>query len=215
MAAYRYFAHDDPAPPIARTPAERIQACAYPAGAIVGENIAAGARTADEVMAGWLDSPGHRRNIEAPEFAAIGVGVAQTADGIDLWVQDFGSVVDVGSVVPPPAPPAPPPAPPPGSTAPPAGGLAVTVVDCRRSKRSRRVVACRLRVDGLATPAGLRARLVRRGRTAARGSMRVHTPGAVRLRLTGGRPLPAGRYRLVLRLGDARARSAVRLGTRH
>ena len=40
----------------------------------VAENIAAGQRTAAEVVAGWMDSPGHRRNILDAELHQIGVG---------------------------------------------------------------------------------------------------------------------------------------------
>src|SRR5689334_13484732 len=38
MAFYKYFTHDDPAPPVARTWRERLQACGY-AGDGMGENI--------------------------------------------------------------------------------------------------------------------------------------------------------------------------------
>ena len=47
MAAYAYFAHDDPAPPIARDPFTRMQNCGYGSGGTLGENIAA--RPADAV----------------------------------------------------------------------------------------------------------------------------------------------------------------------
>src|SRR5512140_3493101 len=53
MAEYGYMAHDDPAPPVARTTADRLAACGY-SGAGWGENIAAGYQTADAVMQGWL-----------------------------------------------------------------------------------------------------------------------------------------------------------------
>jgi len=45
MAAYAYFAHDDPAPPIARDPFTRMQNCGYASGGTLGENIAAGQQT--------------------------------------------------------------------------------------------------------------------------------------------------------------------------
>ena len=61
MAKYGYFAHDDPAPPVARTAFDRIAACGYP-GNEVGENIAVGYRTPAAVMQAWLQSPGHRAN---------------------------------------------------------------------------------------------------------------------------------------------------------
>lgn len=48
MAAYGYFDHDDPAPPVARTWDERVTDCGYPHGA--GENIAAGYGTPAAVI---------------------------------------------------------------------------------------------------------------------------------------------------------------------
>jgi uncharacterized protein YkwD len=208
MAQFEYIDHDDPAPPAARTWIDRVHTCAYPVQAIAGENIAAGARTPAEVLAGWLASPGHRQNIEAPEFVAIGVGMARSADGIDFWTQDFGSVADPGSALPPAAPPPPPPPPP---AAAPAPAMQVAAGRCRRTKRSRRAVSCRVRVASLVGPARLRARLVRHGRTLAHRSVRVRVPGVFRVRLVGRRPLRAGRYRFAVRLGSAVARSSVRL----
>lgn len=93
MARYGYFGHDDPAPPVARTALDRIRACGY-TGNYVGENIADGFRTPATVMQAWLNSPGHRENIENPNFGAIGVGVAASSSGTVYWVQDFGSSVD-------------------------------------------------------------------------------------------------------------------------
>jgi uncharacterized protein YkwD len=82
MAARDYFAHDSPD---GRTFADRITAAGYPSPG--GENIAKGQRTAAEVVLAWLNSPGHRRNIEDCSFTTIGVGLAG-AD--DYWTQDFG-----------------------------------------------------------------------------------------------------------------------------
>jgi uncharacterized protein YkwD len=95
MAALGYFDHDDPAPPVARTVAQRLSACGYP-GRTWGENIAMGFTTPDAVLAGWLASPGHRANLEDPAFRAIGVGVA----GL-YWAQDFGGTADAPHAVAP------------------------------------------------------------------------------------------------------------------
>ncbi|HWL65652.1 MAG TPA: Ig-like domain-containing protein [Actinomycetota bacterium] len=92
MAAYEYMAHDDPAPPIERTWEQRVDDCGYTESA--GENIAYGYRTPEEMFQGWLDSPGHRRNIERAEFSAIGVGVATNVSGITYWTQVFGGEDD-------------------------------------------------------------------------------------------------------------------------
>src|SRR5581483_902814 len=123
MAQFDYFDHDDPGPPTATTPArtfaDRLQTCGYPYGA--GENIAEGFPDAQSVVDAWLNSPGHKANIENASYVATGVGVAEGSNGEVYWVQDFGVVADDGS--PPPPPPPPPPtttsAPLPTTTAPP------------------------------------------------------------------------------------------------
>jgi uncharacterized protein YkwD len=116
MAAYRYLAHNDPAPPVGRTVGQRLAACGY-GGGTWGENIAYGYRTPAEVVSAWLRSSGHRANIESRSFTAIGVGVATAANGTPYWAQSFG--VGTGTVAPPvsqppstqPAPAPPPPSP--------------------------------------------------------------------------------------------------------
>ena len=87
MALLGYFDHADPAPPKARDFSTRMRDCGY-GGGTMGENIAYGSRTAAAVMSQWLDSPGHRRNIENPEFTQIGVGTAGTSPH---WTQTFGA----------------------------------------------------------------------------------------------------------------------------
>ena len=42
MAEYGYMAHDDPAPPVARSWVERIAACGYTSNSTRGENVAYG-----------------------------------------------------------------------------------------------------------------------------------------------------------------------------
>ena len=112
MAAYGYMSHDDPAPPIARTAGERIAACGYASG-WWGENIAYGYSTPDSVMQAWLNSSGHRANIENPSYRVIGVGAAVSSGGTMTWAQDFGAYDDSGTGSPPPPPsPNPTPAPP-------------------------------------------------------------------------------------------------------
>ena len=117
MAAYAYFSHNDPAPPIARDPFTRMQNCGYASGGTLGENIAAGQQTPSDVMTAWLNSPGHRANIEAAAFRSTGVGVAVGGPYGIYWTQEFASGGGSGTPPPPPAPPAPPP--PPGSPPPP------------------------------------------------------------------------------------------------
>jgi uncharacterized protein YkwD len=116
MAAYGYFAHDDPAPPVARSAYQRARDCGY-GGSSWGENIAWGYTSAQSVVNGWLGSPGHRSNIESASYTSTGVGVAANASGQLIWTQNFGN--DSGSTPPPPPPAPTPPAPsPPAPPAP-------------------------------------------------------------------------------------------------
>jgi uncharacterized protein YkwD len=50
-----------------------------------GENIAAGQRTAQEVVTAWMNSSGHRAIILGSAFTTIGVGVAIAPDGTRYW----------------------------------------------------------------------------------------------------------------------------------
>ncbi|MBM9459684.1 CAP domain-containing protein [Nocardioides sp. zg-536] len=88
MAARNYFSHDSLD---GRTFADRIEAAGYRSWQLLGENIAAGQRSATEVMRDWMNSPGHRRNILNCSFTEIGVGhVVRARDGRAYWTQDFG-----------------------------------------------------------------------------------------------------------------------------
>ena len=101
MAKYLYMSHNDPAPPVARTTGDRLLACGYPATTSGwGENIAYGYTTASAVMQGWLNSPGHRANIENASFRSLGVGVAVSNTNRIYWAQAFGT--QSGSTPPPP-----------------------------------------------------------------------------------------------------------------
>lgn len=74
------------------TPAQRLTRQGY-RWKVVGENVAAGAGTAEEVVAGWLDSPGHCANLMNPEFSEMGVGFAvNTRDTYAVyWAQTFAT----------------------------------------------------------------------------------------------------------------------------
>ena len=68
-------------------PGQRITAAGYSWSAY-GENVAYGYSTPEQVMAGWMSSPGHKRNILDCGFKEIGVGLAQPGS---YWTQDFGT----------------------------------------------------------------------------------------------------------------------------
>lgn len=61
------------------------------AGCSIGENIAAGSRTPEDVMKGWMNSPGHRAAILRPTATHIGVGHYTDSDGRQYWTQMFTS----------------------------------------------------------------------------------------------------------------------------
>ncbi|WP_100206778.1 CAP domain-containing protein [Stutzerimonas stutzeri] len=59
----------------------------------IGENIAAGQGSADQVMAGWMASPGHCSNIMNPDFAEMGAAYAidKSSAAGSYWTQVFGT----------------------------------------------------------------------------------------------------------------------------
>ncbi|MEU1920564.1 CAP domain-containing protein [Streptomyces albogriseolus] len=66
-------------------PGERITRAGY-AWSTYGENVAYGYSTPEQVMQGWMTSPGHKANILNCSFKEIGVGLSGT-----YWTQDFGT----------------------------------------------------------------------------------------------------------------------------
>lgn len=72
MARHDYFEHQDLA---GHSPADRVRAVGY-REKLVGENIAYGPKSAEEVVQGWLQSPGHCENIMDPRFAEMGIAYA-------------------------------------------------------------------------------------------------------------------------------------------
>jgi uncharacterized protein YkwD len=59
---------------------------------VVGENVASGPQTAEEAIAGWLDSPDHCENIMDPRYAETGIAFAVNprSSGVIYWSQVFG-----------------------------------------------------------------------------------------------------------------------------
>jgi uncharacterized protein YkwD len=86
MVARGYFDHDSLD---GTTATQRMRAAGYTGGR-TGENIAAGQPTPEAVVSGWLDSPGHCRNIMNGGYTHLGVGYAQGGEYRHYWVQNFG-----------------------------------------------------------------------------------------------------------------------------
>lgn len=73
MVRRDYFSHKSPD---GKTPGARLLAAGirYEAAA---ENIAEGQETAEEVFRSWMNSPGHRKNLENPTSTHHGIGLRQ------------------------------------------------------------------------------------------------------------------------------------------
>jgi uncharacterized protein YkwD len=85
MAEHNYFEHVDLA---GKSPADRVRAVGY-REKLVGENIAYGPESVEDVVKGWLDSPGHCENIMDPRFAQMGIAYSagrRSRRGL-YWVQ--------------------------------------------------------------------------------------------------------------------------------
>jgi uncharacterized protein YkwD len=59
----------------------------------VGENIAAGYSSPENVVAGWMKSPGHKANILGADYTEIGIGYAfsENSDYGSYWTAVFAS----------------------------------------------------------------------------------------------------------------------------
>ena len=82
MALEDFFDHNSPN---GDSMVDRMMKAGYSYFA-AGENIASGQASAQEVVADWMGSDGHCRNIMAAEFSQIGIGYQA-----GLWTQVFGS----------------------------------------------------------------------------------------------------------------------------
>jgi uncharacterized protein YkwD len=88
MARRKYFDHLGKD---GSQPKDRVLRAGY-RPRLTGENIAYGPESAEEVVAGWLASPGHCANIMDARFQNIGVGLATGRDRRQIyWVQTFGA----------------------------------------------------------------------------------------------------------------------------
>jgi uncharacterized protein YkwD len=92
MVSLDFFDHSSPD---GRKPENRTAAAGYK-GRYTGENIAAGSSTPEDVVRGWINSPGHRENILNPNAREIGIGYIYSASDSGretwryYWTQIFG-----------------------------------------------------------------------------------------------------------------------------
>ncbi len=88
MGLRNFFAHENPD---GDTMLDRTRAAGF-AGCAVGENIAQGQRSPEEVLESWMTSEGHCKNILSNKFMSLGVGHYDEPDATlpRVWVQNFG-----------------------------------------------------------------------------------------------------------------------------
>lgn len=84
MADSNYFSHTSPT---YGSPFDMMKRFGIRYNA-AGENIAKGYPSVEKVMEGWMNSPGHKKNILSPNFGTLGVGYVNI-DGTTYWTQMF------------------------------------------------------------------------------------------------------------------------------
>jgi uncharacterized protein YkwD len=88
MLRRTFYAHENPE---GLLPRRRVEAAGVSAD-VIGENLAAGQTSVENVMEAWMHSSDHRRNILEPRYTHLGVGLAVGSYEHKykvLWVQDF------------------------------------------------------------------------------------------------------------------------------
>ena len=98
MLDANHFSHTGPDGSSMR---QRIEDEGYTNWRRLGENIAAGQRTPEQVVQGWMNSPGHRANILNSSVTHMGLGFAE-GDGDrygNRWTQVFGAGPNPGNYV--------------------------------------------------------------------------------------------------------------------
>jgi uncharacterized protein YkwD len=86
MATVRQMAHEGIGD---GDPGERIRAEGFRKA--WGENVAVGQTSPAQVVAEWMASPEHKRNILDPKFQLSGIAQTTDASGRKYWAQEFGA----------------------------------------------------------------------------------------------------------------------------
>lgn len=95
MSSHDFFSHstrESSYYPGGSSPADRAAREGYPTNVYMGENIALGQQTAEEVFEAWRNSPVHDAAMLGEQYTAAGIGHADS-----YWTADFGSVADFPS----------------------------------------------------------------------------------------------------------------------
>jgi uncharacterized protein YkwD len=90
MIESEFFAHHSPKTDL--DPGDRLTRAGY-IYFTMGENLAVGQESAEDVFDDWMTSPQHRDNILSSHWREIGIAVRTTPDGEHYWVQEFADPV--------------------------------------------------------------------------------------------------------------------------
>ncbi|HEX2924600.1 MAG TPA: CAP domain-containing protein, partial [Chloroflexota bacterium] len=90
MGKENFFGHTSPN---GSTCVSRDCAAGYTDWKALAENLAAGYESPKEVVDAWMKSPGHRKNMLAPDVKETGIGYALVPGSHyeTYWVQEFGT----------------------------------------------------------------------------------------------------------------------------
>jgi len=110
MTAEHFFSHETPD---GKTVVDRVQPTGYIPSSddwVVGENLgwgSGGLSTPQAMVNGWMNSPGHKANILAPDYKDVGLSACMgspttTNSGGTVYVNDFGAKngADVNATLP-------------------------------------------------------------------------------------------------------------------
>jgi uncharacterized protein YkwD len=87
-----FFDHVDPE--TQSSPGQRVTEAGY-SFVSVGENLAAGQRTVEDVVEQWMESDGHRANILGVAWRETGIAVRTGGEYGVYWVQIFADPLDL------------------------------------------------------------------------------------------------------------------------
>ena len=71
------------------TPRQRMERDGVTNGRYWAENISYGRNTPESVVAGWMNSPGHRANILSEKSTHLGVGLVQRLEGMEAQYSTY------------------------------------------------------------------------------------------------------------------------------
>ncbi len=91
MYARDFFSHTNPD---GDGPMERAIAAGFCDPQMVGENIAYGYQSVNDVQVGWQNSPGHNANMLKSDYVFVGMGHYTSPLGVQYWVQLFGTTMN-------------------------------------------------------------------------------------------------------------------------